>query len=130
MSLHVYSYITYSMTGKQDTTLKFNKNDVDSNNSIFVNMTQVTQVTSLKKVNIEQMNHMIENWLKNNELNIINMKSNAEKAALRPLIKVLYDEFDDLFLNVESFFIRAVMKFVIQQKLLNLHCTADSNKGS
>jgi len=22
------------------------------------------------------------------------------------------------------------MKFVIQQKLLNLHCTADSNKGS
>jgi len=49
---------------------------------------------------------------------------------LRPLIKVLYDEFDDLFLGVESFFIRAVMKFVIQQKLLNLCCTADSNKGS
>jgi hypothetical protein len=43
------------------------------------------------------------------------MKSNAEKATLRPLIKVLYDEFDDLFLDVESFFIRAVMKFVIQQ---------------
>jgi len=58
------------------------------------------------------------------------MKSNAEKATLRPLIKVLYDEFDDLFLNAESFFIRAVMKFVIQQKLLNLCCTADSNKGS
>jgi len=58
------------------------------------------------------------------------MKLNAEKATLRPLIKVLYDEFDDLFLNAESFFIRAVMKFVIQQKLLNLHCTADSNKGS
>jgi len=58
------------------------------------------------------------------------MKSNTEKAALRPLIKILYDEFDDLFLNVESFFIRAVMKFVIQQKLLNLHCTVDSNKGS
>jgi len=49
---------------------------------------------------------------------------------LRPLIKVLYDEFDDLFLSVEPFFIRAVMKFVIQQKLLNLHCAADSNKGS
>jgi len=49
---------------------------------------------------------------------------------LRPLIKVLYDEFDDLFLGVESFFIRAVMKFVIQQKLLNLCRTADSNKGS
>jgi len=49
---------------------------------------------------------------------------------LRPLIKVLYDEFDDLFLDTESFFIKAVMKFVIQQKLLNLHCTADSNKGS
>jgi len=61
MSLHVYSYITYSMTGKQDTTLKFNENDVDLNNSVFVNMTQVTQVTPLKKVNIEQMNHMIEN---------------------------------------------------------------------
>jgi len=52
------------------------------------------------------------------------MKSNAEKAALRPLIKV------DLFLNVKSFFIRAVMKFVIQQKLLNLHCAVNSNKGS
>jgi len=49
---------------------------------------------------------------------------------LRPLIKVLYDEFDDLFLDVKSFFIRAVMKFVIQQKLLNLCCTANSNKGS
>jgi len=73
---------------------------------------------------------MIKNWLKNNELNIINMKSNAEKAALRPLIKVLYDEFDDLFLDVEPFFIRAVMKFVIQQKLLNLHCAVNSNKGS
>ncbi len=130
MSLHVYSYTTYSMAGKWDTTLKFNKNDVDSNNSVFINMTQVTWVTSLKKADIEQMNHMIEDWLKNNELNIINMKSNAEKAALRPLIKVLYDEFDDLFLGVEPFFIRAVMKFVIQQKLLNLHCTADSNKGS
>jgi len=58
------------------------------------------------------------------------MKSNAEKAALRPLVKVLYNEFDDLFLGVKSFFIRAVMKFVIQQKLLNLHCTANSNKGS
>ena len=58
------------------------------------------------------------------------MKSNAEKATLRPLIKVLYDKFDDLFLGVEPFFIRAVMKFVIQQKLLNLCCTADSNKGS
>ncbi len=42
-------------------TLKFNKDDVDSNNLIFVNMTQVTQVTPLKKANIEQMNHMIEN---------------------------------------------------------------------
>jgi len=58
------------------------------------------------------------------------MNSNTEKAALRPLIKVLYDEFDDLFLNAEPFFIRAVMKFVIQQKLLNLRRTADSNKGS
>jgi len=58
------------------------------------------------------------------------MKSNAEKATLRPLIKVLYDEFDDLFLGVESFFIRAVMKFVIQQKLLNLCCAVNSNKGS
>ncbi len=76
------------------------------------------------------MNHMIENWFKNNELNIINMKSNAEKATLRPLIKVLYDEFNDLFLGAEPFFIRAVMKFVIQQKLLNLCCTANSNKGS
>ncbi len=76
------------------------------------------------------MNHMIKDWLKNNELNIINMKSNAEKAALRPLVKVLYDEFDDLFLDAKSFFIRAVMKFVIQQKLSNLCCTADSNKGS
>jgi len=93
-------------------------------------MTQVTQVTPLKKVNIEQMNHMIKDWLKNNELNIINMKSNTEKATLRPLIKVLYDEFDDLFLDVKSFFIKAVMKFVIQQKLLNLCHTADSNKGS
>ena len=130
MSLHVYSYTTYSMTDKWDTTLKFNKNDVDSNNLIFINMTQVTQVTSLKKVDIEQINHMIKNWLENNELNIINMKSNAEKATLRPLIKVLYDEFNDLFLGVESFFIRAVMKFVIQQKLLNLHCAADSNKDS
>ena len=130
MSLHVYSYITYSMTDKWDTTLKFNKNNVDSNNSIFVNMMQVTWVISLKKADIKQMNHMIENWLKNNELNIINMKLNTEKAALRPLIKILYDEFDDLFLNVESSFIRAVMKFVIQQKLSNLHHTADSNKGS
>ena len=130
MPLHVYSYTTYSMTDKQDMTLKFNKNDVDSNNSVFINMTQVTWVTSLKKADIEQMNHMIENWLENNELNIINMKSNAEKATLRPLIKVLYDEFDDLFLNVEPFFIRAVMKFVIQWKLLNLCHTADSNKGS
>ncbi len=58
------------------------------------------------------------------------MKSNAEKATLRPLIKILYNEFNDLFLNTESFFIRAVMKFVIQQKLLNLCCTANSNKGS
>ncbi len=130
MSLHVYSYITYSMTDKWDTTLKFNKNNVDSNNSIFVNMMQVTWVISLKKADIKQMNHMIENWLKNNELNIINIKSNAEKATLRPLIKVFYDEFDDLFLGVKSFFIKAVMKFVIQQKLLNLHCTTDSNKGS
>jgi len=73
---------------------------------------------------------MIKNWLKNNKLNIINMKSNTEKATLRPLIKVLYDEFDDLFLDAESFFIRAVMKFVIQQKLLNLCCAANSNKGS
>jgi hypothetical protein len=45
MSLHVYSYTTYSMTDKWDTTLKFNKNDVDSNNSVFINMTQVTWVT-------------------------------------------------------------------------------------
>jgi len=73
---------------------------------------------------------MIKNWLKNNEPNIINMKSNTEKATLRPLIKVLYDEFDDLFLGIEPFFIRAVMKFVIQQKLLNLCHTANSNKGS
>jgi len=58
------------------------------------------------------------------------MKSNAEKTALRPLIKILYDEFDDLFLSTESFFIKAVMKFVIQQKLLNLCCAANSNKGS
>jgi len=58
------------------------------------------------------------------------MKSNAEKATLRPLIKVLYDEFNDLFLDAEPFFIRAVMKFVIQQKLSNLCCTANSNKGS
>jgi len=58
------------------------------------------------------------------------MKSNTEKATLRSLIKILYDEFDDLFLSAESFFIRAVMKFVIQQKLLNLCCTANSNKGS
>ncbi len=130
MSLHVYSYTTYSMTDKWDTTLKFDENNVDSNNSVFVNIMQVTQVIPLKKVNIEQMNHMIEDWLENNELNIINMKSNTEKAALRPLIKVLYDEFDDLFLGAESFFIKAVMKFVIQQKLLNLHCTADSSKGS
>ncbi len=130
MSLHVYSYTTYSMTDKWNTTLKFNENNVDSNNSVFINMTQVTQVIPLKKLNIKQMNHMIKNWLKNNELNIINMKSNAEKATLRPLIKVLYDEFDDLFLNVEPFFIRVVMKFVIQQKLSNLHCTANSNKGS
>jgi len=113
MSLHVYSYTTYSMTDKQDTTLKFNEDNVDSNNSVFVNMTQVTWVIPLKKVDIEQMNHMIENWLKNNELNIINMKSNTEKATLRPLIKVLYDEFDDLFLDAEPFFIRAVIKFVI-----------------
>jgi len=42
MLLHVYSYITYSMTGKWDTTLKFDKNDVDSNNLIFINMMQVT----------------------------------------------------------------------------------------
>jgi len=42
MSLHVYSYITYSMTDKWDITLKFDKNNVDSNNSVFVNMTQVT----------------------------------------------------------------------------------------
>jgi len=49
---------------------------------------------------------------------------------LKPLIKVLYDEFNDLFLGVKSFFIKAVMKFVIQQKLSNLCCTADSNKGS
>jgi len=111
-------------------TLKFNKDDVDSNNSVFVNMTQVTQVTPLKKADIEQMNHMIEDWLKNNELNIINMKSNTEKTTLRPLIKVLYDEFDDLFLNAESFFIKAVMKFVIQQKLLNLRHAVNSNKGS
>ena len=130
MSLYVYSYITYSMTDKWNTTLKFDKDDVDSNNLIFVNITQVTWVTPLKKANIEQMNHMIKNWLKNTELNIINMKSNAEKAALRPLIKVLYDEFDDLFLNAKSFFIKAVMKFVIQQKLSNLCCAADSNKGS
>jgi len=41
--------------------LKFDENDVDSNNLIFVNMTQVTQVIPLKKVNIKQMNHMIEN---------------------------------------------------------------------
>jgi len=113
MSPHVYSYTTYSMTDKWDMTLKFNKDDVNSNNSVFINMTQVTWVTSLKKVDMKQMNHMIKNWLKNNELNIINMKSNAEKAALRPLIKILYDEFDDLFLNVKPFFIRAVMKFVI-----------------
>ena len=130
MSLHVYSYTTYSMTDKWDTTLKFNKNDVDSNNSVFVNMTQVTWVIPLKKTDIEQMNHMIKNWLENNELNITNMKSNAEKATLRPLIKVLYDEFNDLFLDVKSFFIKAVMKFVIQQKLSNLCCTANSNKGS
>jgi len=76
------------------------------------------------------MNHMIENWLENNELNIINMKLNTEKTALRPLIKILYNEFDDLFLDTESFFIRAVIKFVIQQKLLNLCCAVNSNKGS
>jgi len=58
------------------------------------------------------------------------MKSNTEKTALRPLIKILYDEFDDLFLSAESFFIKAVMKFVIQQKLLNLCHTVNSNKGS
>jgi len=58
------------------------------------------------------------------------MKSNTEKATLRPLIKVLHNEFDDLFLSVKSFFIRAVMKFVIQQKLSNLCCTVNSNKGS
>jgi hypothetical protein len=43
------------------------------------------------------------------------MKSNTEKITLQFLIKIFYNEFDNLFLNVKSFFIRAVMKFVIQQ---------------
>jgi len=58
------------------------------------------------------------------------MKSNAEKITLQSLIKILYDEFDNLFLNVEFFFIRIIMKFIIQQKLLNLHCIINSNKDS
>jgi len=111
-------------------TLKFNKNNVDFKNSVFVNMMQVTWVMSLRKNNIEQMNHTIKNWLKNNEFNIISMKSNTEKTALQFLIKILYNEFNNLFLNAESFFIWAVMKFVIQQKLLNLHCAVNSNKDS
>ena len=58
------------------------------------------------------------------------MKSNAKKIALQSLIKILYNEFNNLFLNVKSFFIQAVMKFVIQQKLLNLHYIINSNKNS
>ena len=58
------------------------------------------------------------------------MKSNAKKIALQSLIKILYNEFNNLFLNVKSFFIQAVMKFVIQQKLLNLHCIINNNKNS
>lgn len=53
------------------------------------------------------------------------MKSNAEKAALSPLVQVLYIEFDDLFLDTEPSFIRK-----IQRKLSNLCRAADSNKGS
>jgi len=56
------------------------------------------------------------------------MKSNTEKITLQFLIKILYDEFDNLFLNIESFFIKTIIKFVIQQKLLNLCCVADNNK--
>lgn len=129
MPLHVYGNTTYPMAGKRDTTLKFDEDNVDPNHPVFVNMTQVIRVTALKKDDIEQMNHTIEDWLKNNELNITDMKSNVENAALRPLVKVLYDEFDDLFLEAEPSFIRAVLEFVIQRKLSYLRRAADSNKS-
>lgn len=51
-----------------------------------------------------------------------------KKTALKLLIKVLYDEFNNIFLNVEFFFVIVVIKFVIQQKLFNLQCIINSNK--
>jgi len=58
------------------------------------------------------------------------MKLNIKKITLQSLIKILYNEFDNLFLDAKSFFIQAVMKFIIQQKLLNLHCIINNNKDS
>jgi hypothetical protein len=113
MSLHVYSYIH----------IQWQTNEIQRWSSTRMMLTQTTQFSSTwrkSQVTFKESRYWTDesyDWelTQNNELNIINMKSNAEKATLRPLIKVLYDEFDDLFLNVESFFIRAVMKFVIQQ---------------
>jgi hypothetical protein len=104
--------------------IQWQTNEIQRWSSTRMMLTQTTQFSSTWRKSHESLFKEGRYWTdesydweltQNNELNIINMKSNAEKATLRPLIKVLYDEFDDLFLNVESFFIRAVMKFVIQQ---------------
>lgn len=119
-----------AMAEKRDTTLKYLEDDVDPKNPVFVNMTQLRGATPLKKNDIEDMYSTIENWLQENEPDITGMKSNAEKAALDPLVTVLYNKFDDMFMDVERSFIRAVMTFVIQRKLLNLRRATDESKGN
>lgn len=118
------------MAGKQDTAPKFDEDNVDPSNPILVNMAHLGQVTSLEPPEIEHMNGMIEDWLKTSELDITEIKSDVEKAALRPLIKVLCEQFAEKFMDAESPFTIAVMESVIQRKLSSLRRAADGNIGS
>ena len=109
--------------------LKHIKDQVDKINSVFVNMIQILNFISLEKTDVTAMYMTIKKWLQQNELNILNIKVDFKKKAFVSLVTLLYNAYNDLFMNQSSIFIKAVMMFMIQQKLLNMYCSADKIKA-
>ena len=63
-------------------------------------------------------------------LNIVSIKLNTEKTVVKSLIKILYNEYNDLFMNKLFSFIKVMIMFMIQQKLLNVCCSTDESKAT
>ena len=116
------------MSKKCDIMLKHTEDQVNEINSVFVNMTQILNFISLKKTDVMTMYVTIKKWLQQNEFNILNIKADPEKKALISFVTLLYNAYNDLFMNQSSIFIKAVMMFMIQWKLLNMCCSTDKIK--